>query len=272
MPSTTESPPVRTVVRGEVPRAEREYAEDKVRHASRHAPGPVRSARIVLEHRPDPALDRPAKAEATIDVDGTPVRAQALAPSMREAVDLLAGRLDRRLVQVGERRRTRHRWVAVASEHEWRHGDLPRRELPHHPRPASSRKVVRRKSFATTPMTVDEAAYEMDLLDHDFFLYTDTETGTPALVHRLPQGGFAVSGGAGLRDQVATPGSALPKGAPPSLTESAARDRIEASAEPLVFYVDAETGDARVLYIRYDGHYGLIEGGPGEVGSPDSGG
>ncbi len=259
MSTATESLPVQTVVRGEVRRAERQYAEDKVRHASRHAPGVVRSARIVLEHRPDPAVDRPAKAEATVDVDGTPVRAQALARTMREAVDMLAGRLDRRLVQVAERRRTRHRWVAAASEHEWRHGDQPRRELPHHPRPAGSRKVVRRKSFASEPMTVDEAAYEMDLLDHDFFLYTDAATGAPALVHRLPQGGFAVSGGAGLHDQVTTSGAVLPRGGPPTLTEAQARERIEAGGEPVVFYLDAETGGARVLYTRYDGHYGLIE-------------
>ena len=28
--------------------------------------------------------------------------------------------------------------------------------------------------------------------------------------------------------------------------------------EPFVFYLDPETGRGRVLYIRYDGHYGLI--------------
>ena len=114
-------------------------------------------------------------------------------------------------------------------------------------------------SLRMLPMTVDEAAYEMDLLDHDFFLYTDAATGAPALVHRLPQGGFAVSGGAGLHDQVTTSGAVLPRGGPPTLTEAQARERIEAGGEPVVFYLDAETGGARVLYTRYDGHYGLIE-------------
>ena len=34
--------------------------------------------------------------------------------------------------------------------------------------------------------------------------------------------------------------------------------RLEADGEPFVFYRDSETSEGRVLYHRYDGHYGLI--------------
>jgi Sigma 54 modulation/S30EA ribosomal protein C terminus len=33
---------------------------------------------------------------------------------------------------------------------------------------------------------------------------------------------------------------------------------LEASGQPFLFFVDAETGRGNVLYHRYDGHYGLI--------------
>jgi hypothetical protein len=45
---------------------------------------------------------------------------------------------------------------------------------------------------------------------------------------------------------------------PPSLTDDEARTRLEADGEPFVFYLDSATGDGKVLYHRYDGHYGLI--------------
>ncbi len=90
----------------------------------------------------------------------------------------MTDRLGRRLVQLRERNRTRHRWIGVAGEHEWRHGDLPRRPAA----PPAGGQVLRRKTFALEPMSPDEAAYEMDLLDHDFYLFTDRDSGAGAVV------------------------------------------------------------------------------------------
>jgi hypothetical protein len=33
-------------------------------------------------------------------------------------------------------------------------------------------------------MTLDQALYEMELVGHDFFLFQDTESGTPSVVYR----------------------------------------------------------------------------------------
>ena len=190
----------------------------------------------------------------SVQVDGALVRAKTAAPTMPEAVDELEYRLRRRLVQLQERSRDRHRWTGVAGEHEWRHGDLPRRTVAHFPRPEETREVVRHKTFASTPMTVDEAAYEMDLLDHDFFLYRDAGTSQPALVHRLPDGEYGVSG----VEPDGTVATVTYEPPPPTLTDGEARTRLEADGEPYVFYLDPDSGEGRVLYHRYDGHYGLI--------------
>jgi ribosomal subunit interface protein len=44
--------------------------------------------------------------------------------------------------------------------------------------------VIRRKVFASTPMTVDDALYFMELVGHDFYLFVDSETGRPSVVYR----------------------------------------------------------------------------------------
>ncbi|WP_066516749.1 ribosome hibernation-promoting factor, HPF/YfiA family [Curtobacterium ammoniigenes] len=44
--------------------------------------------------------------------------------------------------------------------------------------------VIRRKVFSANPMTVDDALYFMELVGHDFYLFTDSETGRPSVVYR----------------------------------------------------------------------------------------
>jgi ribosome-associated translation inhibitor RaiA len=253
--STSARPvPIEVTLRGNVGPFAGEYARDKVATALTFARTPVLHAHVVLEWRHDPALERPAVAEVGADVKGTRVRAKASASTMREAVDELEHRLRSQLVQLQERRRTLHRWNGTASEHEWRHGDLPRRPLPYFPRAEDTREVVRHKAFASAPMTVEEAAYEMDLLDHDFFLYRDAASGRPALVRHRTGGGYGVQG----VDPAEVGATATQEPPPPSLDDTEARVRLDADGEPFVFYLDTGTGEGRVLYHRYDGHYGLI--------------
>ena len=44
--------------------------------------------------------------------------------------------------------------------------------------------VLRRKSFPTEPMTVDDALYRMELVGHDFYLFVDKDTNAPSVVYR----------------------------------------------------------------------------------------
>jgi ribosomal subunit interface protein len=45
-------------------------------------------------------------------------------------------------------------------------------------------RVVRTKEHQATPMSVDEALYEMELVGHNFFLFYDKETERPSVVYR----------------------------------------------------------------------------------------
>jgi ribosomal subunit interface protein len=45
-------------------------------------------------------------------------------------------------------------------------------------------RVVRTKEHEATPMSVDDALYEMELVGHDFFLFYDKQTERPSVVYR----------------------------------------------------------------------------------------
>ena len=49
-------------------------------------------------------------------------------------------------------------------------------------------RIVKTKRFAAKPMDPEEAALQMDLLGHDFFLFTNTETGNAAVLYRRRDG------------------------------------------------------------------------------------
>ena len=80
------------------------YARSKVLAAARAAPRNVRFARITLTFEEHRSIESPAKAEVTLDVDGRIVRAEAVARSSTEAVDLVEQRLRRRLDGIRRRR------------------------------------------------------------------------------------------------------------------------------------------------------------------------
>jgi ribosomal subunit interface protein len=246
-------------VHGPVPQKDVDYVTQKVERVMNFANQSILAARAVLTVAQDPAMARPARAEASLDVNGTQVRAQAVASDMDGAVDLLEEKLRANLVQLQDRERTRHRWIGVASEQGWRHGTLPAVREAYFPRPPEEREVVRRKTFAMAPMTPDEAAYEMGVLGHDFYLFTDSETGKEAVVYRDGDGRFAIRGEAVPGDESASLVEVT--GSAPTLSEGDAITRLELSGEPFVFYLDPEDGRGRLLYMRYDGHYGLITAG-----------
>ncbi len=53
-------------------------------------------------------------------------------------------------------------------------------------------EVIRYKTFALKPMTVDEAILQMNLLDHEFFMFKNAETGLVNVVYRREEGNYSV--------------------------------------------------------------------------------
>jgi hypothetical protein len=140
--------------------------------------------------------------ELTVFEPGHVVRAEAHAGDKFAAFDIAFGKLTERLRRAADRRKVHH----------GHHGSIGTSELTAHDfaeldiRPVDadvllgqakvadqaeaevdlgeSPVVIRRKEFAGTPMTVDDALYHMELIGHDFYLFLDSETSKPSVVYR----------------------------------------------------------------------------------------
>ena len=237
----------------------RAYARRKIGQLAKLAPGPVLRARVRLERAADPAVERAAMAQGTLDVNGWAVRAQVAARQFDEAVDLLEARLRHRLEHLHSRLRARRRRAPASGPGEWRHGDLGTWRRAWFPRPVEERVLVRQQRLALEPVSLEQAAADLELLDYDFHLFLEAETGHDALVWRGPGGGLglAVCGGRSA-DLSGCAVSVQLAPAPPRLTPEQATRRLDLTGEPFAFFVDAASGRGAVAYRRYDGHYGII--------------
>ena len=132
--------------------------------------------------------------EITARGRGPVVRGEACADSFYAALESAVGKLESRLRRSKDRRKIHygdktpglagrgHRGRAAA--------DALRAVAPtptldgagvddHEPG-----QIVRTKEHPATPMTVDDALYEMELVGHDFFLFHDKESDRPSVVYR----------------------------------------------------------------------------------------
>ncbi len=245
---------------GHVSNRDRAYAADKIGKVLAGIGEPVLHTQIRLEESADPSRERPAGARVTIDIAGEPIRAHVRAATMTEAIDLLEARARRRLEHQSEHRQALRRRGPSSPPGEWRHGDAPSERLPHHPRPVEERELVRHKSFTTAAATVDEAVFDLESMDYDFFLYTDADNGQDAVVHRLEGGSYGVQY---LDTTEHLPGNAaaaveVEPEAAPRISEVEAQEQLDSTGRPWLFFCSADSERGHVLYRRYDGHYGLI--------------
>jgi len=245
---------------GPVPRELVRLADQKVGALEQFVKGPVMGARVVLIQEENPRIERPARAEGEVVLAGCPVRARVAAEGMSAAVDDLAERLQDQLRRHVDRLITRQRTPGAVEAGEWRHAAWAPPRPPRSWRPLGERELVRRKTFALEPMSALEAAADLAALDHDFYLYRDADTGADAVLYRRDDGRLAV-----LQPRSAPEPPA--DDAPPRETSryeeplelSAALEEMDALNHRFLYFTDAATGRGGVRYLRYDGHYGLIE-------------
>lgn len=125
--------------------------------------------------------------EVTVPLTGGLVlRAEASAPDMYAVVDVVLDKLVQRLKRYNARLVQRQ------------HADRPAEVFgslaigTDMSAPEPEVRVVRMKRFTAKPMTVDEAALQMDLLGHDFFVYFDEAQDEVHVMYRRREGGLGV--------------------------------------------------------------------------------
>jgi putative sigma-54 modulation protein len=60
------------------------------------------------------------------------------------------------------------------------------------PEESEPARIVKVKQFTIKPMSAEEAALQMDLLGHDFFFFTSSESGRAAVIYRRNDGDFGL--------------------------------------------------------------------------------
>ncbi len=53
-------------------------------------------------------------------------------------------------------------------------------------------KVIKRKTIEVKPMNEEEAILQMELLNHEFYMYKDSETNKPTVVYKRTDGNYGL--------------------------------------------------------------------------------
>jgi hypothetical protein len=141
------------------------------------------------------------RVEITLRGKGPVIRAEAAESDFYAGLDAACAKLDARLRRANDRRRVHHGRRTPASVR--MAGNLVDADVPDALSGALERdrqlsegphvtdldehlpgRVVREKQHPATPMTVDQALHEMELVGHDFFLFQCADTGQPTVVYR----------------------------------------------------------------------------------------
>lgn len=172
----------------------RQYISRKVNRVSRHLPE-ITLARVELVRQSTRSQKDQVSAQITLDVKGTILRAEERGRNVQAAFDAV--------VDVVDRRAQRLKAQIYRSEQAKRGSRARPRRVPQggpsgEEEPESREvltslgKVVRMKRFPMKPTTVEEAALEMELLGHTFFLFLNGETGSYNVLYRREDGDYGL--------------------------------------------------------------------------------
>jgi putative sigma-54 modulation protein len=128
-------------------------------------------------------------AEVTLQAAGHLLRAEERSNDMHASLDSVFDKVERQLRRHKERLSRKGRGAGeeesvATTEEEPAAGGAAEAPVESVVLP----RVVRTKRFVMKPMSVEEAALQMELLGHDFFMFTNAETETINVLYRRKDG------------------------------------------------------------------------------------
>ncbi|CAN5859954.1 ribosome-associated translation inhibitor RaiA [soil metagenome] len=164
------------------------YATEKVERVSKFFDDDQSDSRAEIEliHERNSANPEPEVVETTLFINGTVLKARDASQDMYASIDRMYDKLERQVKRY--RGRQVDRW----------HGQTNNNESPE-PQPfvvaeedEIETKIVRTKQFQMKPMGAEEAVLQMELLDHDFFVFTSADTQDINVVYRRRDGNYGL--------------------------------------------------------------------------------
>ena len=124
--------------------------------------------------------------EVTIPLGKTILRAEEKTDSTMGSIEAVIDKLEGQLRKY--KTKLRKRYEAQDSKLNFEAFDDGDEQAP----VADEPKIVRTKRFAIKPMSPEEAAMQMDLLEHDFFVFLNAETDDVNVVYRRKNGDYGL--------------------------------------------------------------------------------
>ena len=124
--------------------------------------------------------EKTAKVEVTIPLGSITLRAEDVSQDMYGSIDQVTDKIERQIRKNKTKIERKNRNKKSTSQ---LFTDAVIEEVE-----AAPAKVVRSKQIDLKPMDLEEALLQMDLLGHDFFIYTDVEDNTTNVLYRREDG------------------------------------------------------------------------------------
>ncbi len=158
-----------------------DYAEKKLGKLDKHFEKTI-DAQVVLSVIRDEHI-----VEVTMVLNGLILRGEESTGDMYASIDMVVDKLERQIKKYKTRmsKSLRQRGVRVISEKLAATEAIERSE-------EEAPKVVKTKRFLLKPMSVEEAILQMDLLGHNFFVFTDADDDTVSVVYKRKDGNYGL--------------------------------------------------------------------------------
>ena len=174
----------------------RSHVEEKLSRLEKHDHRIIR-VQVEVENERNPRQhDRAVRVELTAFSKGPVIRAEAAAADKMGALDLALDKMAAQMRRAADRRKVHRGQHKPESLGEAMARSTPPQSAPVMEEVYAERRVgpvtvdgdgplvVREKSHAAAPMTLEQALYEMELVGHDFYLFVDKESERPSVVYR----------------------------------------------------------------------------------------
>lgn len=174
----------------------RRHVQDKLGKVTQFAPTAQRVDVEIIRERNPRLASQAERIELTVRDKGPVIRAEAAADDRYAALDLALDKLHERLRRARDRRKDHRNYTTMvpvdvrppkAVEDEPAEDVYPEAvpggeavETPMGDSPV----VIRKKIHEASPMSIDEAIYQMEIVGHDFFLFVDSDSNRPAVAYR----------------------------------------------------------------------------------------
>lgn len=177
----------------EITDAIHDYVEQKISKAVSHFKHLTNEVDVNLSVARNPRISPKQSAEVTLYINGAVVRAEESSENLYASIDLVANKISRQLRKYKEKRQDKNHPATKPNDAFIRQSVtsdvssvLGNRE------PELPEEVVRTKYFAMPPMTVQEALEQLELVDHDFYMFLNSDTGQINVIYERNHGGFGL--------------------------------------------------------------------------------